>query len=157
MSAYIDYVKENYGPETVLLEIGAGHRSTKAFAEHFNKMYSVEHNPRFCNLYHDNYLQIPLDVDGWYNSEKFDAAIPDDYDLVILDGPVGGFDRPFVKMADKVFRMGFTRHNIKRVDIIVDDTCRQWYEKDVVKFLEGNGYECGDTEYYTICKPEEGK
>ena len=100
MSAYIDYVKENYGPETVLLEIGAGHRSTKAFAEHFNKMYSVEHNPRFCNLYHDNYLQIPLDVDGWYNSEKFDAAIPDDYDLVILDELNVALDYKLLKLSD---------------------------------------------------------
>jgi len=157
MSAYIDYVKENYGSDTVLFEIGAGHRSTKAFSEHFDKMYSVEHNPRFCNLYHNNYLQVPLDKDGWYNTSLFSQALPEDYSLIVLDGPVGGFDPPFIKRLDKVFRMGFCRHFDelkKNVDIIVDDTCRNWYEKDVVKFLADKGYNCTDTEYYSVCKAE---
>lgn len=155
MSAYIDYVKSNYEPSTVLLEIGAGHRSTKAFAEYFDKMYSIEHNSQFCNIYHKNYIQIPLATDGWYDSQKFSEALKVDYSLIILDGPVGGFDPPFIKRLDKIFRKGFCRHfdEIKRnVDIIVDDTCRDWYEKDVVKFLSEQGYNCIETEYYTICK-----
>lgn len=157
MSAYIDYVKDNYSKDFNILEIGAGHRSTKAFSEYFKKIYSIEHDPKFCNIYHDNYINIPVEQDGWYNRSKFNDLLPLDYDLIIFDGPKGGFDFPFSKSDKKVFRSGFCDHftNIKKdVDVIIDDTDRNWHEKDVVEFFKSKNYQCIDKQYYTICRPK---
>ena len=158
MSAYIEYVKENYNEDNTLLEIGAGHRSTKAFAEHFAKMYSIEGNPAFENIYHQNYIHVDIESNGWYNVEQFADRLPEDYTFITFDGPAGGFDPPFIKNHDRPYRFGFCSlswDTIKKdVDIIVDDTNRNWWEKDVVDFLINQGYHCEQIDgLFTVCKP----
>jgi len=154
---FIKYVVNNYSPDEIILEIGAGYGSTKTFSEYFHKMYSVENNHKYCNLYHDNYLQVDLAEDGWYDSSKLELVLPDDYTILILDGPLGGCDPPFIKKDDKPFRSGFFRKSWdlfkKDVPIIVDDTDRDWHERDVVSFLENNNYECEKKGNFHLCLP----
>ena len=158
MSAYIDYVKNNYDKNSVLLEVGAGHRSTKAFSDYFDKMYSVEGNVAFENIYHNNYIHVDIEGNGWYNTEQFRDRLPEDYDFITFDGPAGGFDPPFVKNGERPYRFGLCSlswNAIKKdVDIIVDDTSRDWWERDVVEFLKNNGYRCEEIDnLFTVCKP----
>lgn len=157
MSEFINYIKNNYNKKDILLEIGAGYNSTKEFSKYFSKMYSIENNPRFCNLYNSNYILIPLDSDGWYERSQFKKTIPNDYNLILLDGPLGGFNPPFKKNDKYIYRYGFVKNNwdsIKKdVDIIIDDTDRNWYEKDVVQFLKEQGYICKDMKSFYVCSP----
>lgn len=158
MSEFINYIKEKYSKDDVLLEIGAGYNSTKELSCFFRKMYSVENNLKFCDLYSSNYIHVDLDKDGWYKKDIFKQKLPNDYNLILLDGPLGGFDPPFIKNESRIFRLGFVRHNwdcIKKdVDIIIDDTDRDWLERDVVKFLKNKGYRCKDKGSFHICSPQ---
>lgn len=158
MSEFINYIKEKYSEDDVLLEIGAGYNSTKEFSCFFRKMYSVENNLKFCDLYSSNYIHVDLDKDGWYKKDIFKQKLPNDYNLILLDGPLGGFDAPFIKNESRIFRLGFARHNwdcIKKdVDIIIDDTDRDWLERDVVKFLKNKGYRCKDKGSFHVCSPK---
>ena len=153
----IPYIVENYTRQTVLLEIGAGLNSTRVFSQYFNKMYSIEDNPKYINIYHDNYIHVRKDNStGWYEGSMFSELIPTDYDLIFLDGPMGGYDPPFNNT--RPFRFGFCEINwkdIKKdVTIIVDDTVRPWRERSVVEFLSKNGYSVEDHGQFTVCTPE---
>jgi len=80
---FIPYATETYSRDLTLLEIGAGLHSTRVFSQYFTKMYSIENNSRFENIYHDNYIHIDLDPKtGWYNKKDFESRIPKDYDLI---------------------------------------------------------------------------
>lgn len=157
-SDFVDYVVSNFSQSEVVLEFGAGLGSTKTFSEYFSKVYSVENNKKYCDLYNSNYLHVPLDANGWYNNQELEKVLPTDYSLLILDGPLGGYDSPFVKDQFKVFRSGFFRVSwdlIKKdVVIIVDDTDRDWHERDVVSFLSDSGYQCVKHKTFFVCTPK---
>lgn len=163
MSDYIKYVIDNFPKNSCILEIGAGHRSTKAFATHFYKLYSIEHNRKFIGHYNSNYIQISLNQKtGWYNAKQFSENLPQDYDLLILDGPPGGHDPRFSDdeqpNRDKDFRHGFCESFSfikKDVIIIVDDTHRNWKELEVVDFLKQQGYETKVFKGFTVCTPKQ--
>jgi len=157
---FIPYATETYSRDLTLLEIGAGLHSTRVFSQYFTKMYSIENNSRFENIYHDNYIHIDLDPKtGWYNKKDFESRIPKDYDLIFLDGPAGycGFTG-MISSEKRPFRLGFCEISwdvIKKdVPIIVDDIWRDWRERDVVKFLKDKGYECTDYEKFSVCEPK---
>ena len=154
---FIPFAIDNFPRDITLLEIGAGLHSTRVFSKYFNKMYSIENNPKFENIYHDNYIHIDLDPKtGWYNKEDFGSRIPEDYDIIFLDGPAGGHSPPFTDK--RPFRFGFCEISwsvIKKdVTIIVDDTWRDWKERMVVEFLKNNGYTCKDYEKFVVCEPK---
>ena len=68
-------------------------------------MYSVEHNTNWVNKYPNvtyihapilNYLnddpilqEFPLPNSGWYDIDVIKKEMPEKYDLIIIDGPVG--------------------------------------------------------------------
>jgi len=154
---FIPYVIENFSRDLTLLEIGAGVGSTKAFSKHFKKMYSIEDNPKYENIYHNNYIHVDVDPKtGWYNKQEFENKIPNDYDVIFLDGPLGGHDYPF--KDERPFRFGFCTitWNVMRKDvpIIVDDTWRDWKERLVVEFLKQNGYTCKNFEKFAVLEPK---
>ena len=157
--SFVPYMLENYPKDTVILEIGAGIISTKIFSQHFDKMYSVENNSRFADIYHDNYIKIDLDpTTGWYKADEFAEKLPQDYDVIFLDGPAGGFHLDVrIPREGGLFRLGLCEKNwlhIKKdVDIIVDDIERDWKEREVVEFLRDKGYQCEDHGKFCVCRP----
>jgi len=156
MSSYINYVLNNFPQDTCVLEIGAGFRSTKSFSQYFNKMYSIEHDHSFIGHYDSEYLHVEINNEtGWYDVDQFRKNLPKDYDLIILDGPQGGFIPS--KPSNKEFRYGFCNlfQDIKKnVIIIVDDTDRPWREVEVVEFLKSKGYRVDVKDGFTVCHPQ---
>lgn len=153
---FIPYAVANFSRDTIMLEIGAGLHSTRIFSKYFTKMYSIENNRKFENIYHNNYIHIDIDQNtGWYKKEDFESKIPDDYDVIFLDGPAGGYNPPFTDK--RPFRFGFCSISwdaIKKdVPIIVDDISRDWRESEVVSFLDTKGYRCIDFDKFAVCEP----
>jgi len=80
-----DYIRKTIPEGSVIIELGAGHVSTQALSA-FYKLYSVEHNPDFANLYEGvNYILTEL-KDGWYDVEVLKGLIPANPAMVIIDG-----------------------------------------------------------------------
>lgn len=153
-----EYFLDNFSPDDIILEIGAGYQSTKFFSENFNKMYSIESEKRYCDLFHKNYLHVPLSTDKWYDADVLEQVIPNDYTVIFLDGPAGGYDAPFVRNDKLLYRSGFYKKSwdvFKHdVPIIVDDINRDWHERDVVDFLVNNGYSKEEHETFCVCRPK---
>ena len=78
-----------------ILELGSGY-GTKVLLEHY-KVYSIEHNHRWLDRYHNNYIYAPLKEHKalkhyygtqWYDPEVLKKELPNiDYDLLLVDGP----------------------------------------------------------------------
>jgi hypothetical protein len=72
-----------------ILELGSGF-GTGALSKHY-KMYSIEHDMRFINMYNSRYIHAPLIDDskqtGWYDIESIKDSLPTEYDLLLVDGP----------------------------------------------------------------------
>ena len=80
-----DFIRERIPEGATVVELGAGHVSTKALSI-FYELYSVEHNPEFVGLYKGvNYIYAPT-VNGWYDREVLKKNLPENYDLVLVDG-----------------------------------------------------------------------
>lgn len=163
MSSFVGYVKQNFSPNTCILEIGAGFRSTSIFSSYFRKLYSIEADKSFIGHFKSNYIHIPIDSNGWYKSKLFNENLPDDYDILILDGPKGGWGydgQP--KNNQKCYRFGFCLYSwnfIKKgVPIIIDDIHREWWERDIIKFLKYKGYRVflPEGNRFAICIPTAG-
>lgn len=111
-----NWISENIPQNSNIIEFGAGYASTKALCRKFN-LYSVEHNPKFLNIYDSNYIFAPLDPKyGWYVREKLEPLkfiVPK---LVLIDGPPGTGKRfGILKNIDLIKKAEF---------VVVDDTDR---------------------------------
>jgi len=110
---------------SIILELGSGD-GTKALIEVGYKMISIENDPDWWDLYHDNYIHAPLvphkavaHHDGlpsiWYDAKVLRRELPKiDYDFILVDGPWGNRGG-FVKYWD------LFKHD---VPIIFDDVNR---------------------------------
>ena len=119
-----DFINELLEPGSRIIEMGSGW-GTGELAKNF-EMYSIEHDPRFLNIHHSNYINAPIveysddsfpNHIGWYNSDVLTKELPKDYDLILVDGPPG-----------MIGRSGFYRHlGLFRQDvpIILDDVNRK--------------------------------
>lgn len=101
-------------PENELvLELGSG-AGSEELLKHF-KLCSVEHDLKWLNKYHKNYIYAPI-VNGWYDCNILKNKLPKNYKLILVDGPPGS-----------IGRMGFFK-NIELFDknthIIFDDVNR---------------------------------
>ena len=109
----LEWMKSNLSG--TLLELGSG-EGTKELVKHFDKVYSVEDNKDYQNLYHDNYINIEQ-VGQWYNVNQLRRSLEGiKYDAILVDAPAGS-----------ARRLGFL-HNLGlfnfSVPIIIDDTHR---------------------------------
>jgi hypothetical protein len=76
-----------------VLELGAGHVSTKYLSERYD-VYSVEDKVEFLNIYHNNYIYAPIDPDtSWYAVGCLLKCLPPLYDCILVDGPAGEGNR----------------------------------------------------------------
>jgi hypothetical protein len=119
-----DFINELLEPGSRIIEMGSGW-GTGELAKSF-EMYSIEHDPHFLNIHYSNYINAPIveysddsfpNETGWYDSDILKKELPRDYDLILVDGPLG-----------TIGRSGFYRHlDLFRSDvpIILDDVDRE--------------------------------
>ena len=83
--AIYDYICDILPPGKTILELGSG-VGTRFLVERW-KVYSIEHNKVWLNLFHDNYIYAPM-KNGWYNVNILKEALSDlEYELILVDGP----------------------------------------------------------------------
>lgn len=120
-----DYMKGILPKGSVVLELGSGKGTEKLSSLY--KMYSIEHNSKFLDLYKSEYIYAPLkkmelpdfpEENYWYDPYFFEDKIKKiDYNFILVDGPIGG---------SQGGRSGFYyNYNLfKRVPFIIDDLHR---------------------------------
>ncbi|MDX1920901.1 MAG: hypothetical protein SFU25_09240, partial [Candidatus Caenarcaniphilales bacterium] len=105
-----------------IIEFGSG-EGTKLLTKRY-KVFSIEHDKRFLNQHHENYIYAPLinhyevvnlsnasnvsfgslsnNLDNlnlvlreysWYDTFKLRESLPQEYSLIIIDGPPGNVGR----------------------------------------------------------------
>jgi len=104
-----------------IVELGSG-KGTERLSERF-KMISIEDNPDWIGKYNSTYIHAPI-KDGWYDRDYLEGKIPQDYNLLIIDGPSGSIGRLGILNNLDLF-------NIKN-QMLVDDIHRP----DEAKLLE---------------------
>lgn len=112
------WIDQNIPAGENIVEFGSG-AGTMELSRYHN-CYSIEHQERFTRLAPKaNYILADI-VDGWYDPEVVFNGLPEEYSLIIVDGP------PNIDQQK-------TRNNIEKywdrfdtsVPIIMDDTHRE--------------------------------
>jgi len=76
---------------STILECGSGYGSAK-LAEHYT-VYSIEHDRRWVNKYKEpNYIYAPI-IKRWYSVKAIQDNMPEHYDMILVDGPLGRIGR----------------------------------------------------------------
>lgn len=111
-----DWILEQVPEKETVIEFGAGYSSTKALSAVY-KLYSVEHNPMFIDLYDSNYILAPIDHQyGWYDLSQLQILRELNPKLVLVDGPPGTGNRfGILKNLDLIEKAEY---------IVIDDTNR---------------------------------
>lgn len=119
-------------PGEKILELGSGLGSIEIL-KYFN-LYSIEHDENWLNKFHQNYIYAPI-KNNWYDIDILKKQLPNEYSLILVDGPTGN-----------IGRIGFY-HNLNlfntNVPIIIDDVNREAelnLLKKVSKHLNKNYY-----------------
>ncbi len=81
-----DFIRSVLSDGKVLLELGSGWTSGQ-FSQYYT-VYSIEHSVRWLGKYNTNYLYVPI-KNKWYNPDILREKLPDNYDLILVDGPPG--------------------------------------------------------------------
>jgi len=130
----LDWILENIPEGSTILELGSGY-GTRELVKRYN-VYSVEHDEKWMDIAEgSNYIYAPL-KDGWYDVDYLNGKLPENYDLLLIDGPPNIYRGNFVNHYD-LFQ------NVKK--IIVDDTHRNDDSK-IVELIVGKN-ECVFEEY----------
>ncbi len=139
-----NYICANLEPGSTILEFGSG-SGTQELSKHY-MMYSVENAKYWLDKYDTNYIYAPIKNYGnyrWYDIDAIVPALPDKYDLILVDGPTGS-----------IGRYGFIHHlkwfNID-VPIIFDDIQRKPEKKLLADMAKKLGRK------FTIHKCTDGK
>lgn len=109
-----EWILENIPEESTILELGSG-RGTIELARYY-KVISIENDKKWVGVSKKSeYIHAPL-VDGWYDVSKLEKHLPKEYDLLIIDGPIGESRKHFLK-----------HYSLFKTDIpiIIDDTNRK--------------------------------
>ena len=111
------WIRANLPKGKTILELGSG-RGTVELLKYYN-VYSVEHNPDWIGYAKKgNYIYAPIveyDKCRWYDISKL--ILPEDYDLILVDGPTGSIGREGFLINRHLFNLN--------VPIIIDDVQRQ--------------------------------
>ena len=121
-----DYFVDNFPKGSVVLELGGGNVSTIAFSTMY-KVYSVEDNNKFLkHTSYTTYIYAPV-KDGWYDIDILVKEMPEDYDVVFVDGPYGVGNRKGILNHYSIF---------KNVPFIFHDTDRKEEKETSIKLAE---------------------
>ena len=142
-----EYIKENLSYGKTILEFGSGF-ATGELAKHYN-MYSVENDDNFLNKYPSTYIHAPIkkyeipgssfsgekyfvpakgfeNERGWYDPDILKDNLPKEYDLILVDGPIGHYGRSGFLLHLEWFKSD--------VPIIIDDVHRE-PEKNLLEMI----------------------
>jgi len=95
------WIRENIKNDSIILELGSG-ATTGELTKHY-KVISIENDYQWVNRYSNaTYIHAPLKEyvgnapqgfpqpnNGWYDTMFIEGNLPETYDLIIVDGPVG--------------------------------------------------------------------
>jgi hypothetical protein len=123
-----DWIVKTIPLGKTMIELGAGYVSTKFLSGKY-KLYSVENNAKYLNVYPSTYIYAPIDTaTGWYYRKALEEELPKEYDCLLVDGPAGEGNRwGFLHNLD-LFRSD--------VPIVVDDTWRGAEKEMLLKIAE---------------------
>lgn len=95
------WIRNNIPKGSTILEFGSG-RGTIELTKYYN-VYSVEEDSLWLGLADKaEYIYAPI-KDGWYDADILFKRLPEEYDLIIVDGPKGsGNRRGLAKHLDKL-------------------------------------------------------
>ena len=146
-NALFDFILETLPKGKTILELGSGEGTAK-LVEHY-KVYSIENYEPILDIYHNNYIYVPLvpftdpnhpQSNMCYDPEILKEKLPPSYDLILVDGPAGWYGRGGFDFYIDLFR--------KDVPIVFDDVNRSrdfMVMDSVAKKLDRN-YRAFDTE-----------
>ena len=119
-----NYIRQILPDGSTLLELGSG-LATNEFAKHY-KVISIEQDINWVGKYNSTYIHAPLKQYvglqyPWFDVDALQALKSMKYDLILVDAPVAGSQKP-------TSRHGF-HHNLHlfntEVPILFDDINRQ--------------------------------
>lgn len=85
-----DFIRLILPEGKTLLELGSGWGSGQ-FSQYYT-VYSIEHSPKWLGKYNTNYIYVPI-KGKWYNPAILKEKLPENYDLILVDGPPGFIGR----------------------------------------------------------------
>jgi len=139
------WIKEHLPSGSHILELGSGDVSTQHLSKTY-RMTSVEDKAEFLNRHPSRYIHAPL-VNGWFDTAVLETQLPSDYDLILVDGPVGSEPRAgFIKNL-RLFKTN--------VPIIVDDTWREVEKQMAVDLAVELGGELIVDEHWSVLVPNQ--
>ena len=108
---------------STIVELGSGSGTNRLVDEY--SVHSVEDDEKWIGYCEgSNYIHAPLvslgedeEALNWYDPEVLRASLPDDYALVLVDGPAGEKGRDGLLMHLELFRTD--------VPFVIDDTLRE--------------------------------
>ena len=139
------WIKDHLPSGSHILELGSGDVSTKYLSELY-RLTSVEDKAEFLNRHPSHYIHAPL-VNGWFDTAVLETQLPRDYDLILVDGPVGSEPR-----AGFIKNLGLFKTN---VPIIVDDTWREVEKQMAVDLAVELGGELIVDEFWSVIVPNQ--
>jgi len=116
-----DWIINNIPSGSTILELGSG-TGTRELVKYYT-IYSIEENEKWVEKVPEaNYIYAPIEsfdnmkphTRGWYSPTCFNK-LPQDYDAIIIDGPLGN---------NRVNFTHFSEHFKSDVPYIIDDTQR---------------------------------
>lgn len=75
---------------STIVELGSGH-GTDVLAQHY-QLVSIEHDKKFIGSFNSTYIYAPMDG-HWYHRPSIEGKLPEKYDAILIDGPVGSESR----------------------------------------------------------------
>ncbi len=112
------WILRNLPEGKIILELGSG-KGTIELTE-FYKVYSIEHDKKWLEYAKkSNYIYAPIIDYGkyrWYDINQIKKNIPEQYDLLLVDGPTGAIGRKGFLDNINLFKTN--------IPIIIDDTNR---------------------------------
>jgi hypothetical protein len=109
-----NWIRKNIPEGSTILEFGSG-RGTIELTKYYT-VYSVEQHSNWVGLADkSNYIYAPI-KNGWYDTDILFSKLPENYDLILVDGPRGTGNRSGLGSQWQNFNID--------VPIIMDDTNR---------------------------------
>lgn len=123
-------IRQLIPPGSKIVELGSGN-GTNILTKQYN-VYSIEDDAKWIGYCKEtNYIHAPLvETDyknqkiRWYDSEVISRNLPDDYDLILVDGPAGKHGRYGLLENLNIFKTD--------VPIVIDDTLRD-HEAEIAR------------------------
>lgn len=113
----VEWILANIKHGSTILELGSG-TGTIELCKFYN-VISVEHDKEWIGISDAKYIHAPLKLHGnkgyWYDKKQL-KSLPKDYNLLIIDGPIG---------ANRVNFLDFTNLFRSDVPVLIDDTHRE--------------------------------